>query len=111
MPLLNKINRGVFMNCCITDLHEKEIINLCDGCRLGNVCDVEIDTGTGCIVSIIIWGKSKLFGLLGRTEDIKICWKDIKVIGDDTILVDFKCPENCKRSNNTNIFDTLFKHR
>lgn len=99
------------MNCCITDLHEKEIINLSDGCRLGSVCDVEIDTCAGTIVSIIVWGKSKFLGLMGKTEDIKICWQDIKIIGDDTILVDFDCPAECKRNNNTNIFDNLFKHR
>ncbi len=98
------------MNCCITDLHEKEIINLCDGCRLGAVCDVEIDTCSGCIVSIIVWGKSKLFGFLGKTEDIKIPWCDIKVIGDDTILVDFKMPEQHHNSN-TNMLDGLFKHK
>ena len=99
------------MNCCITDLHEKEIINLTDGCRLGSVCDVEIDTCSGCIVSIIIWGKAKCFGLMGRADDLKICWQDIKVIGDDTILVEFDCPEECKKAEKSNVFDNLFKHR
>lgn len=81
------------MNCFITDMHEKEVINLCDGTRLGNVCDVEIDTCTGCLVSVIIYGRNKFFGLLGREEDIKICWNEIKVIGDDTILVDIALPK------------------
>ncbi len=80
------------MNCYITELNEKEVINICDGTRLGNVCDVEVDTCTGCLVSIIIYGKGKCFGLLGREEDIRICWNEIKVIGDDTILVDIKPP-------------------
>lgn len=99
------------MNCCITDMREKEVINLKDGCRFGSVCDVEFDTCSGCIVAIIIFGRSKLFGIMGKTDDIKICWEDIKVIGDDTILVDFDCPEACKKCNNTNFFDNLFKHR
>ena len=99
------------MNCCITDLHEKEVINLSDGCRLGSVCDVEIDTCSGCIVSIIIWGKSKCFGLMGKTEDIKICWKDIKVIGDDIILVEFNCPQECKPNNRPNPLDNLLGKR
>ena len=99
------------MNCCITDMREKEVINLKDGCRLGCVCDVEIDTCTGCLVPVIIFGRSKFFGLFGRYEDIKICWKDIKVIGDDTILVDFECPAECKRCTNPNIFDSIFRHR
>lgn len=99
------------MNCYVTDMREKEVINLRDGCRLGNVCDVEIDTSTACLVSIIIFGKSKCFGLLGRYQDIKIGWKDIKVIGDDTILVDFDCPAECKRQSAGNFFDSLFGHK
>lgn len=46
------------MNCCLTDLREKEVINLKDGCRLGCVCDVEIDSCTGRLVAIIIFGKA-----------------------------------------------------
>lgn len=98
------------MNCYITDLNEKEVINLCDGARLGNVCDVEIDTCTGCLVSIIIYGKSKCFGLLGRENDIKICWNEIKVIGDDTILVDIKVPDRVS-SRPGGILDSILKDR
>lgn len=100
------------MNCCITDLRNKEVISSSTGCRLGCVCDVEIDTCSGCLVAIIIWGKNKCLGLLGREEDIRICWKDIEVIGDDTILVcgDFSCcRDNCQRSRR-NFFDSLFKY-
>ncbi len=99
------------MNCFVTDMREKEVINLKDGCRLGNVCDIEFDTCSGTIVSIIIFGKGKLFGLLGRYDDIKICWNEIKVIGDDTILVEFDCPEQCRRNTNDNVFESLFKHK
>jgi YlmC/YmxH family sporulation protein len=83
------------MNCCITDLRNKEVISAKNGCRLGFVSDVEIDTCSGCLTAIIIWGKSRCFGLMGRDEDIKICWKDIEVIGDETILVNFKGRTNC----------------
>lgn len=99
------------MNCCITDMREKEVINLKDGCRLGSVCDVEFDTCSGNIVAIIIFGKGKLFGLMGRCDDIKICWNDIKVIGDDTILVDIELPDRCRCQAKDNIFDSLFKHK
>ena len=92
-------------------MREKEVINLKDGCRLGNVCDVEFDTCSGNIVSIIIFGKGKLFGFMGKGEDIKICWNDIKVIGDDTILVDAVIPDNCKCNTKENMFDSLFRHK
>lgn len=108
-PLLNIINRGDFLNCCITDMREKEVINLCDGHRLGSVSDVEIDTCTGCVISIIIWGKSKCGGLLGKTEDIKIPWSCIKIIGDETILVNYDCPVPCA-CNGGSILDNLFHH-
>lgn len=98
------------MNCCITDLRCKEVINAKTGCRLGPVSDVEIDTCSGCIVSIIIWGKGKCFGLFGKEEDIKICWKDIEVIGDDTILVcaDTECC-HCQTDSRKSIFGNLFR--
>ena len=75
------------MLCRITDLHDKEVINICDGMRLGCVDDVEFDTCTAQLISIVIYGRSKLFGLLGCDEDVVIGWKDIEVIGEQTILV------------------------
>ncbi len=74
----------------ITDMHDKEVINICDGTRLGYVDDIEVDTCTAQIVSIVIFGRNKLLGLLGREADIVIHWKDIEVIGDETVLVNFK---------------------
>ena len=70
----------IILKCSVADLRSKEVINVDDGSRIGCVTDVEIDTCTGSLVSIIIWGKSKGFGLMGRYEDIKICWNDIKVM-------------------------------
>lgn len=75
------------MRCCITDLRNKKVINAKNGCVLGNVCDVEIDTCTGKVVEIVIYGRMRCFGLMGRDEDIRISWDDISVIGDETILV------------------------
>lgn len=98
------------MNCCVTDLREKEIINLKDGCRLGSVCDVEIDTCTGRVLALIVFGKSKFMGFGARTDDIRIAWEEIEVIGDDTILVRFDCPAACKPSpKKKSALDSLFR--
>lgn len=75
------------MNCRIADMRHKEVINVKDGTRIGTVCDVEIDTVTARVLSIVIYGRLRLWGLLGREEDIIIKWQDIEVIGDETILV------------------------
>lgn len=99
------------MNCSITDLRNKEVINAITGCRLGFVSDVEIDTCSGCLVSVIIWGKGRCLGLLKGNDDIKICWKDIEVIGDDTILVccDAGCQPCRDQCRGRGFFDSIFK--
>ncbi|MBQ1518077.1 MAG: YlmC/YmxH family sporulation protein [Clostridia bacterium] len=78
------------MSCRIAELRHKEVINQSDGMRLGFVDDVEIDTKNACLISIIIYGRPKLFGILGRHDDLVIPWGSICLIGEDTILV--KCP-------------------
>lgn len=84
------------MNCRIDDMRHKEVINIKNGMRLGNVCDLEIDTATARVSALIIYGKLRWFGLLGREDDIIIHWDDIKVIGDDTILVNYTAPVRTK---------------
>ncbi len=76
----------------ISDMHNKEVINVSDGTRLGFVDDLEVDTNTAQIVAIVIFGHAKCFGLLGREKDIVIRWKDIEVIGEETVLVNFCRP-------------------
>lgn len=75
------------MICRLAELHNKEVINMKDGYRMGYVNDIEFDTVTGTIISLVVYGKGKVMGLLGREEDVIIKWEDIEVIGDDTILV------------------------
>lgn len=57
------------------------------GTVLGFVSELEIDTETGSVANIIIFGKQRLFGVLGREEDIQIPWQNIEVIGNETVLV------------------------
>ena len=52
------------MNCCVTDLRNKDVICRCDGKRIGNICDVDVDTCTGKVVAIVIYGRNRCFGLL-----------------------------------------------
>ena len=37
--------------------------------------------------NLIIFGRQKLFGTLGREDDIQIPWENIEVIGEETVLV------------------------
>ncbi len=75
------------MNLGIYDMREKQVVCIKDGTILGYLSDVEIDTETGRLVSIIIFGK-RMLGIFGRENDQRIAWENIKVIGEDSILVD-----------------------
>ena len=82
------------MLCRINDFKYKDVVNAGDGVRLGYVGDVELDTESAALTAIVIRGRYRLFGLLGREEDTVIPWEDIQVIGEDTILV--RCPATQK---------------
>lgn len=65
-----------------------EVINLCTGQRLGYVSDVDIDVQRGCIISIIVPGPCRFFGLFGREDDYIIPFECITKLGEDIILVE-----------------------
>lgn len=68
------------------EIRQKEVINLCDGSRLGYVCDFEIDISDGRICALIVPTQSGFLGL-GKCADIVIPWCRIECIGEDAILV------------------------
>ena len=69
-------------------LRRKEVINLCDGCRLGCVGDVEIKLPEGEVRALIVYGPCRFFGLFGRGEDFYVPWDCVQRFGDDIILID-----------------------
>lgn len=77
------------MQARLGDLRNKEVISVKDGGRIGYICDGEVDTETARMTAVVIYGRLRLFGLLGREKDVVIPWKDIAVIGEDTVLVHF----------------------
>ena len=78
------------MTCRVAELRRKEVISVKDGTRVGAVCDAEMDVESARLTAIVVYGRPRLFGLLGREEDIVIRWPDIQVIGEDTILVNYQ---------------------
>ena len=78
--------------CRIVELRMKEVINLCDGARLGYIGDVVIDVACGRVCAIVVPGPCLFFGLFGRGEDYVIPWECIDKIGDDIVLVRWDQP-------------------
>ena len=74
--------------CRTMDLRRKEVINVTDGKRMGFVSDVDINLEEGRIDAIILPGPAKIFGIIGKDNEVTIPWESIKKIGEDIILVD-----------------------
>lgn len=72
----------------LSDFCSKQVINMKTGEQLGFVDDFEITVqGSEVLVtSIVIKGKMRGLGVLGRGEDIVIPVSAIEVVGEDTIL-------------------------
>ncbi len=71
----------------VYELCEREVVNITNGQNLGRVDDLSFDPQTAGITGIVLYGRLRLFGLLGREEDVTIPWREIEKIGEDVLLV------------------------
>lgn len=76
------------MECRIEDLRCMEVVNICDGSRLGFVSDVMIEIAGGGVTALIVPGRCRLLGLFWREDDYILPWESIRRIGGDIILVE-----------------------
>lgn len=70
------------------ELKKKEVISVKSCNRIGYVTDIEFDHCSGCIKKIIVSDKCRWFPGLNPECDCYICYKDIRQIGEDIIIVD-----------------------
>ncbi|EKN68875.1 sporulation protein, YlmC/YmxH family [Schinkia azotoformans MEV2011] len=71
----------------ITDFQIKDVVNVADGKKLGNITDLDINLVTGKIDAIIIQTGSKMMGFFGKNDEVVVPWSNIVKIGTDVILV------------------------
>lgn len=76
------------METRIAELRYKEVISVADGSRFGYVGDMEVDLESGQVRALVVPGRRRLFGLLGREEDHYIPWSCVRRFGEDIILVE-----------------------
>ena len=78
------------MECRLSDLRCREVINISTGTRLGYVGDALVDLRDGRIAALIVPGPARFLGLFGREDDYILPWPCITRIGPDIILIDGK---------------------
>lgn len=89
----------------ICELREKEVVNVCDGERLGNICDIDFEERTGRICTLVIPGPCKIFGIIGRDSEYLIPYECVKRIGSDVVLVEIEAAKCLINVNGSNLSD------
>ncbi len=72
----------------LSDLRYKEVISVVDGSRFGFVGDLKLEQESGKILSLIILGRPRFFGIFGRDEDLEIPWGAVQRFGEEVILIE-----------------------
>lgn len=68
-------------------LCQKDIISIVTGRNIGRADDIEFSEKTAVVENLVVFGRPKLFGLLGRSKDVRIPWSDVITVGQDVILI------------------------
>lgn len=82
------------MDISYNDLRSKEIINLCDGSRMGHVVDVVFNSDSGKVTGLVAPGEKKFFKKAG---ELFIPLEKVRRIGDDVILIRFDVSDGVNR--------------
>lgn len=74
----------------LSDLQNKNLVNINTGKNIGNIIDVNIDYEKGYIKTLVIESRGNGFSFFNKEMDSEIKWEDIEKIGEDVILVNIK---------------------
>lgn len=80
----------------LSELRQKEVIDVHDGKRLGRVMDLEFCTADSRVTALVVPADTSfLQSLRGEKCGLVIPWEDIRRIGDDVILVAIRGEASC----------------
>ncbi|MGN0592945.1 MAG: PRC-barrel domain-containing protein [Ruminococcus sp.] len=91
------------MICSLTELKDKDVINICNGENLGYADDIRLDTRTAAVTGLILYGKPRFFGIFGAREKSIITYDQIRLIGKDVILVSLEKSVNMFNIDKTQV--------
>ena len=73
----------------LSDFQNKDVINVKNGKKIGNIIDCKIEPISGQIESFVIVPFKGVFSFKGNGK-IEIDFKDIERIGEDVILINYR---------------------
>lgn len=83
----------------VSELRNREVVNVNDGRRLGLIEDLDLDLERGAVRAITIPATGGIWKKVVRSRDYEIPWGKIVKIGVDTILVDFPVDQYTRPAN------------
>lgn len=70
----------------LSDLQHKDVINIKDGKKIGNIIDIMIESN-GTMTGLVVEKSKFLISMFSNKDEIIINWNQIEKIGEDVILV------------------------
>ena len=70
----------------LSDLQNKDIVNIIDGRKIGNIIDININL-EGKMDALIVEKSKFLVSMFSTKDEIEVKWSQIEKIGEDVILV------------------------
>ncbi len=70
----------------LSDLQNKDIVNITDGRKIGNIIDINISV-QGHMEGLIVEKSKFLVSMFSNKDEIEVKWNQIEKIGEDVILV------------------------
>ncbi|MEI3529876.1 MAG: YlmC/YmxH family sporulation protein [Bacilli bacterium] len=70
----------------LSDLQHKDVINIKDGKKIGNIIDIMIESN-GTMTGLVVEKSKFLVSMFTNKDEIIINWNQIEKIGEDVILV------------------------
>ncbi len=72
----------------LSDIEEKDVINVVTGERIGYVSSLKIDTNSGQIIAITVQPSMRFISFFSKEEEsVVVPWNQILKIGEDVIIV------------------------
>ncbi|MHB1125541.1 MAG: YlmC/YmxH family sporulation protein [Bacillota bacterium] len=74
----------------LSELVGKEIVNICNGARLGTIgdSDLVIDHESGEVQSIILPNRGNFVSLWSEKRPLVIPWQSVRKIGSEVVIVE-----------------------
>ena len=76
------------MSAKISDLQERQIVNIADGKCLGNIKDIELNVREGTIQALVLPATGGFLAMLQNQGELLIPWQKVVRIGVDVVLID-----------------------